>query len=100
MRMEHLNPRHQLDYTRITNQLFVIHGKLNDETIYPLVYSLLIHRTEQAYDILFNFLIDELGEFELESIMTDFEMASKKSYSKSFPNTKQHECYFHLMKAI
>lgn len=58
------------------------------------------HRTEQAYDILFNFLADELGEFEPESIMTDFEMTSSKSYSEYFPTTKQRGCDFHIMKAI
>lgn len=82
------------------NQFFVIHGKLNDGSIFPLIYSLMTHRTEQAYDILFNFLADELGEFEPESIMTDFEIASRKSYNKCFPSTKQRGCYFHLMKAI
>ncbi|KAL4142125.1 hypothetical protein QTP88_004642 [Uroleucon formosanum] len=63
------------------NQFFVIHEKLNDGSIFPLIYSVMTHKTEQAYDILLNFLADELGEFEPESIMIDFEMASRKSYS-------------------
>lgn len=46
------------------------------------------HRTQQIYDILFDFLADEFGEFEPKTIMTDFEMVSKKSYTKSLPNTK------------
>ncbi|KAL4083483.1 hypothetical protein QTP88_028799 [Uroleucon formosanum] len=62
------------------NQFLVIHGKLNDGSIFPLIYSIMTHRTEQAYDISLNFLTDELGEFEPESIMTDFEMASRKTY--------------------
>jgi len=52
--------------------------------VFPLVYSIITHRTEQAHDILFNFLANELGEFESESIMSNFEMASRKKYNKCF----------------
>lgn len=50
-----------------------------------------------TYNILCNFLANELKKIEPESIMTDFEMAFRKSYTKSFPNTKQRRCrcYFH-----
>jgi hypothetical protein len=41
------------------NQFFVIHRKLNDKSIFPLMYNIITHRTEQANDILFNFLADE-----------------------------------------
>lgn len=64
---------------RLFNQFFVIHGKLNDVSTFPLIYSIMTPKTEQTYDIFFNFLVDELGEFEPDSIMTDFEMDSRKS---------------------
>lgn len=50
---------------------------------------------KNTYDILLNFLANEL-----ESIMTGFEMTFRKCYPKNWPCNKQHECYFHLMKAI
>lgn len=95
MRMGLLNP-----LSHFSNTFFITHGKLNVGSTLPLVYSLMTHRTKQTYDISFDFLSNELGEFEPESITTDFEMAFRKSYSQSFPITKQRESYFRLMRAI
>lgn len=44
----------------------------------------LTYRTEQAYDILFNFLTNELGGFEPQSVMTDFEIVSKNLTLREF----------------
>ena len=81
------------------DQLFVIHGQFNG-IILPLVYCLMPNRKEETYDVLFNFLASKLEDFEPQTMLSDFEVASRKSFNTYFPGSTQRGCYFHLMQSV
>lgn len=82
------------------NQLFIVHGKINDATLLPLVYCLMTHRSQKSYSLVFNFLVDKLDGYEPQSMMSDFELAPRNAFSQAFSSTIQRGCYFHYMQSI
>jgi hypothetical protein len=58
------------------------------------------NRTAKTYDTVFEFISEKLGSFQPVSIMSDFEVASRKSFSSFFPETIQKGCYFHFMQCV
>ncbi|OXA37222.1 hypothetical protein Fcan01_28022 [Folsomia candida] len=71
------------------NQLFIVHGKINDATLLPLVYCLMTHRSQKSYSLVFNFLVDKLDGYEPQSMMSDFELAPRNAFSQAFSSTIQ-----------
>jgi hypothetical protein len=80
------------------DQLFVIQGKKSHSALIPLVYCLMSNRTERAHDIVFEFLADKLGDFEPQNMMSDFEVASRNSFSTFYPSVEQRGCFFTICR--
>jgi hypothetical protein len=65
-------------------QMFTLHGLFKSQII-PLVYGLLIGKKTSDYDQFFERVM-ETGDFNPESILTDFESATIKSVKSLLPN--------------
>ena len=63
--------------------MFTLHGLFKSQII-PLVYGLLIGKKTSDYDQFFKLIMDQ-GDFNPESILTDFESATIKSIKGTFP---------------
>ena len=66
-------------------QLFTLHAMMTNAII-PLVYGLLIGRSNDDYNQFFEKIFEQ-DDFQPESIMTDFEAATIKSVKPMLPNT-------------
>lgn len=64
-------------------QMFTLHGLFKSQVI-PLVYGLLIGKKASDYDQFFKLIMDQ-GDFNPESILTDFESGTIKSVKGLFP---------------
>ena len=64
-------------------KMFTLHGLFKSQII-PLVYGLLIGKKTSDYDQFFKLIMDQ-GDFNPESILTDFESATIKSIKGTFP---------------
>lgn len=83
-------------------QLYSIHasvGSKNNSQICPLVFALMNKKSQQAYELLFNGLIEICDEIEIVLdpgiIITDFELAAMNAFTVCFPNAKGKCCLFH-----
>ena len=65
-------------------QIFTLHGLFKSQVI-PLVYGLLIGKKTSDYNQFFERVM-ETGDYNPESILTDFEAATIKSVKSLFPN--------------
>ncbi|CAF3339149.1 unnamed protein product [Rotaria sp. Silwood1] len=65
-------------------QLFTLHAMMTNAII-PLVYALLIGKSPQDYNLFFEKVLAQ-DNFQLESIMTDFETGTIKSVKDMLPN--------------
>jgi hypothetical protein len=64
--------------------MFTLHGLFKSQII-PLVYALLIGKKASDYDKFFECIMEE-GDFNPDSILTDFESGTIKSVKSLFPN--------------
>ena len=64
-------------------QMFTLHGLFKSQII-PLVYGLLIGKKTSDYDQFFKLVMDQ-GDFNPESVLTDFESGTIKSIKGLFP---------------
>src|SRR5581483_1453344 len=86
----------------VFHQLYTIHTSVGGENsrILPLVYSLIISKSEEIYKNLFEELIDFAAENDIilqpTIILTDFELASINASHHVFPNVENRGCFFHL----
>ena len=65
-------------------QLFILYATMTNTTV-PLVYGLLIGKSSDDYNLLFENVVKQ-GNFQPKSIMTDFETGTIKSVSEKAPN--------------
>ncbi|CAM4849508.1 unnamed protein product [Rotaria magnacalcarata] len=65
-------------------QLFTLHAMMTNAII-PLVYGLLIGKSSEDYNLFFEKVLAQ-DNFQLESIMTDFETGTIKSVKDMLPN--------------
>ncbi|CAF4231708.1 unnamed protein product [Rotaria magnacalcarata] len=79
-------------------QMFTLHGLFKSQVI-PLVYGLLIGKSTSDYDQFFERIMEE-GNFNPDSILTDFEAATIKSVKSLFPNVLHKGCLFHFGQCI
>ncbi|CAF4128120.1 unnamed protein product [Rotaria magnacalcarata] len=81
-------------------QLFTLHAMMTD-TIIPLVYGLLIGKSNNDYNLFFEKIFEQ-DDFQPESIMTDFETGTIKSVKEKLPiyNVVHKGCLFHFSQAI
>lgn len=83
----------------IMRQLFSIHG-LIDGQVEPLVYCIMSHKTQLAYEELFFELVlfaCNLGiHLRPITIVSDFEKASVAAAFSLFPDVNFTDCLFHL----
>lgn len=99
-------------------QLWTIHGLVHN-AILPLVFVLMVRKTEQLYNRILDVLCDGRN-FQPEIIITDFETAAINSIRVSlsnkaninhiishifycqahFPNAQAHGCFFHLCQSV
>ena len=87
---------------KIFGQLYTIHAPVGGENsrILPLVYSLLMGKSEEIYRCLFEELLELAVEYDVDlqpsTIITDFEQASINASNYVFPNIHNKGCFFHL----
>ncbi|CAF1136196.1 unnamed protein product [Adineta steineri] len=79
-------------------QLFTVHGMFSLQII-PLVYVLLIGKATEDYNDFFEQLL-LLHDFEPESILVDYEIATLKSIRKNFPDAQPIGCLFHMSQCL
>ncbi len=83
-------------------QLYTIHVPVGDKNsrILPLIYSLIISKSEEIYKNLFKELIDFIAENDLtlqpSIILTDFELALINASHHIFSNIENKGCFFYL----
>ncbi|CAF4657391.1 unnamed protein product [Rotaria socialis] len=82
------------DYYR----LFTLHTMMTN-AITPLVYGLLIGKSAEDYNLLFE-KVSKQDNFQPESIMTDFETGTIKSVKDMLPNILHRGCLFHFSQAV
>ncbi|XP_071177801.1 uncharacterized protein [Mytilus edulis] len=84
-------------------QLYTLHAKV-DEVMYPLVFRLLLNKSEQTYDRLFNLLKTACQQHHPQLapqiFFTDFEIAIRNSAQRAFANITLRGCFFHFTQCI
>src|SRR5437763_552494 len=81
-------------------ELYTIHAPIGgvNSRILPLVYSLIISKSEEIYKNLFEELIEFAAENDIilqpSTILTDFELASINASRQIFPNIENKKCFF------
>ncbi|KAL0891848.1 hypothetical protein ABMA27_015107 [Loxostege sticticalis] len=85
-------------------QLYVIHGDMGDDyentNIIPLVYVLLMSKTENTYTTMFRLIKAQIPNWNPIKIVIDFERAVIKSIQTVLPTTEIKGCYFHFSQAL
>ncbi|CAF4780521.1 unnamed protein product [Rotaria sp. Silwood1] len=79
-------------------QLFTLHAMMTNAII-PLVYGLLIGKSNDDYNQFFEKLFEQ-DNFQPESIMTDYEGGTIKSVKEMLPNVLHKGCLFHFSQAV
>ncbi|CAF4691291.1 unnamed protein product [Rotaria socialis] len=79
-------------------QMFSLHGLYKSQVI-PLVYGLLVGKKTTDYDRFYRRIMDE-DDFDPETILSDFEVATIKSINSLFPNIVHKGCLFHFGQCI
>ena len=86
-------------------QVFTIHILLYGHT-FPMAYCLLPNKQRQTYNRVFMLLKDAALvkipgiSFDVEVVVSDFELAMVQASTMSFPNSYHRGCYYHFMQAI
>ncbi len=76
-------------------QLFTLHGWYKNE-MYHCASFLLPDKTEKSYE----FLLNQLKQYNPKIIIGDFEQAIINASAKIFPNAQYLGCYFHYTKCL
>ncbi|GBC16249.2 uncharacterized protein LOC112591534 [Rhizophagus irregularis DAOM 181602=DAOM 197198] len=91
----------------IFRQLYTIHGSIRsneNSQIMPLVYALMLNKSEVAYRALFQELIDFSYEhdvdLQLQFIITDFEIIAINAIRAEFQGVQNKGYHFHLSQNI
>ncbi|CAM4983140.1 unnamed protein product, partial [Rotaria socialis] len=79
-------------------QLFTLHA-LMTSTIIPLVYGLLIGKSSNDYNGFFRKVLDQ-GNFQPETILSDFETGTIKTIKDMLPNVTHKGCLFHFGQSV
>lgn len=79
-------------------QIYTVHAIVREHAL-PVVYALLKNKSRAAYTNVWDHL-KALVNLRPESVMIDFEAASKRSIEDNFPNATVAGCMFHLGQAI
>jgi len=80
-------------------QVFTLHTLINNKAL-PLLYVLLISKTEATYTRLFQKLLEIKPTLAPLSIMTDFEKVCQNAIVACFPTTQLVGCLFHLGQCL
>jgi len=80
-------------------QLYTIHCNV-DDTVMPMAYILMSHRTKQMYIDVLSKLRSHLNGFQPKSIVTDYESAMISACSQIFPDSEHYGCYFHFSQCV
>lgn len=67
--------------------MFTVHGMFSNQIV-PLIYGLLIGKSADSYNKFFEQILLH-GDYEPESILVDFEIATLKSIKLMFPDASQ-----------
>ena len=77
----------------------MIHA-LVDKSAVPLVYVLMVDKSEKSYLRVFQKLRELRPNLNPLSVMSDYEKASQNAISHVFPNTQLIGCLFHLGQSL
>ncbi|XP_074097811.1 uncharacterized protein LOC141526653 [Cotesia typhae] len=82
-------------------QLFMIHMRRMDIGI-PVLYILCSHRTIPMYNGIFNWILNQVPEIRqnLQTIVSDFEVAILRSVEICMPWVNRRGCWFHFVRAV
>ena len=88
-------------------QILNFWGYLETKKIYlPLLHVLMTSKSQQAYNHVFNSLLQLLNDFNIEVsfenkiIATDYEKSLRNSINKILKPNQLNGCYFHFSKAL
>lgn len=87
-------------------QLYTIHGSIGgrDGEILPLVYALMTRKTSECYDQFVQHINKIASDLNIalnpKFVLTDFEIASMRTFRRKFPGATSKRCFFHLGKSI
>ena len=79
-------------------QIYTVHAIVRDHAL-PVAYALLKNKTRAAYTRMWDHM-KALVHLQPESVMIDFEAASKRAIEENFPNATVAGCMFHLGQSI
>lgn len=68
--------------------------------IIPLVYILLMSKTDKTYTTMFSLIKSQIPNWNPNKILIDFEKAVINSIQTILPNTEIKGCYFHFTQAL
>lgn len=78
-------------------QLYTIHGLFQDNTPVPLVYILLVNKSEELYFESISAIKTYFRRsLRPRKIMLDFELSAINAFARAFPGTEIKGCRFHL----
>ena len=80
-------------------QIFTIHAQVQ-ESIIPCIYALMPSKCESSYVAVFAKLKELEPMLNPDSVLTDFEIASRNAIKRVFPDTELGGCFFHLGQNI
>ena len=88
---------------RLFAQLYTVHAKVYGQ-MFPLLYGLLPNKTEETYGRFINFIeaaaVENDVQFDPDTIMVDFEVASIQAYQRVLPRSAIKGCLFHYGQCV
>ena len=80
-------------------QLFTVHGLINNQ-IFPCIYALLPNKTQETYARLFREITRLRPGLSPQSVMIDYEAASRRALTMVFPDAAIKGCFYHLSQSV
>lgn len=82
-------------------QLWIVHGKVADDTTLPIVYVLMERKTTDDYATVLSEikLRPELQKWDPKHLIADLETAEQKAFLDAFPSITEHFCLFHVLQS-
>jgi len=76
-----------------------------EEVALPLVYRLVLNKTEEAYKVILKAVKDAANQHGIpniapETIMSDFELAILNAAGETFPTSTIRCCFFHFGQSV
>ncbi len=84
---------------KLFRQLFTVHTLINDHS-FPMIYVLMTSKSEQLYSSVTSAINTTFPELDPESLMGDFELASRNAMQSAFPQAVLSGCHFHFSQAL